>query len=267
MSEMPEQALWSSCKYCGRHVHTEQWGLFLRCPFCGFPKRLTVEQRIDMTFDSDSFQKIDLNIKSKDQLHFEKYDDKLTKAQQKTKHDEAITIGSAKIGNHLVATGIMDNQFMVGTLNTTVGEGIRQIMEVALEQRLPLVLFVTSGGARMQEGIFSLLQMNTILAVQERLLDAGILNINILTDPTMGGASASFAFNSDYVLAEDHAQIGFSGKRVIEQTSGEQLPDEFQSAEYLLEHGQLDDVIQREKFKDTLQQLLDLHTAGDQNGK
>jgi acetyl-CoA carboxylase carboxyl transferase subunit beta len=254
---------WSKCRNCGKHVHELQWGTFKRCPFCDALRRLTVSERIEQTFDAGSFTPMTLTTKVQNQLDFPGYDAKISRSQQVTQHTEAITIGTAKLNGTLVATGVMDAYFMMGTLNTVVGAGIRQIMQIARQQKLPLLLFIVSGGARMQEGIFSLLQMNQILAEQARLNQAGNLSINVLTDPTMGGVSASFGFKSDYVLAEDQAQIGFSGKRVIEQTTGETLPAEFQTAEFLLKHGQLDDVIHREQMREYLLQLLRLHGYGE----
>ncbi|AEV94676.1 acetyl-CoA carboxylase carboxyltransferase subunit beta [Pediococcus claussenii] len=262
MSEQLAQK-WSKCPNCGKHVHVKQWGTFRRCPFCRMPQRLLVSERLDITFDKGSFEALNFELNPVNKLDFPHYTEKIRRAQDKTGIKDAIVGGKAQIKGIDVAVGIMDNQFMVGTLNTEVGRAIRSIMEYAHDQHLPLILFTASGGARMQEGIFSLLQMNTILHTQKLLRDAGNLTINVLTDPTMGGVSASFAFGSDYVFAEDHAQIGFSGKRVIEQATGEQLPDKFQTAEFLLQHGQLDDVVQREQLRDVLYRMLILHGYGD----
>lgn len=259
---MQKQNRWSKCPKCGKHVHELQWGTFRRCPFCRCPQRLTVEERIAITFDEGKFNRLTVPVETQNKLNFPNYDQKLAKSRQQSGHGEAVTIGWGTIAGNPVAAGIMDNRFMMGTLSTVTGTALRQIMRWARHQGYPLILFTASGGARMQEGIYALLQMNTILAEQRRLREAGGLSINVLTDPTMGGVSASFAFKSDYVIAEGHAQIGFSGKRVIQQAIGEDLPAGFQTAEYLLQHGQLDSVVQREELRGYLQRLLRLHGYG-----
>ncbi|MBU7554393.1 acetyl-CoA carboxyl transferase [Pediococcus ethanolidurans] len=262
MSHLPEKNSWQICQHCGKHVHDLQWAPYFRCPFCQNLQRLSNEQRLKVTVDTDSWHEIRLNAQTTNFLDFPNYSAKLHEAQNKTHHGEAIQIGTAKINTFPVALGIMYSHFMMGTLNTTVGTAIRQIMQIAKTQKLPLILFIASGGARMQEGILSLLQMNTILNQWTEFENDRQLVINVLTDPTMGGVSASFGFKSDYVLAEDHAQIGFAGKRVIKQITHEELPDEFQTAEDLLTHGLIDEVVKREQMRTKLTTLLRLHSGG-----
>ncbi|AMV62645.1 Acetyl-coenzyme A carboxyl transferase beta chain [Pediococcus damnosus] len=263
MSHMPENNSWQACRYCGKHVHKLQWHPNYRCPFCGQLQRLTIKQRLRITIDADSWQSFETVGTSTDFLDFPGYTEKLKRAQDKTGEAEAMCAGTAKIGGFPVVIGVMDSHFMMGTLNTTIGAVIKQAMAESVARKLPLILFVASGGARMQEGIFSLLQMNTILNQWSQLEDSKNLVVNILTDPTMGGVSASFGFKADYVLAEDHAQIGFAGKRVIAQTTHEQLSDTFQTAEDLLAHGLVDQVIQREKVRSQLITLLRIHFGGN----
>lgn len=263
MSHMPEKNSWQVCQHCGKHVHDLQWAPDFRCPFCGVLQRLTADQRLKITVDAGSWQKIDLKFQTTNFLNFPGYSEKLKRAKTTTDDEEAIKIGIANIGGFPVAMGVMDSHFMMGTLNATVGSAIKQIMQIAIEQQLPLIFFVASGGARMQEGIFSLLQMNTILNQWPDLETTKHVVINVLTDPTMGGVSASFGFKADYVLAEDHAQIGFAGKRVIGQTTHEKPAENFQTAEDLLTHGLVDQVVARENMRTKLITLLRLHSGDD----
>ncbi|WP_412988740.1 acetyl-CoA carboxylase carboxyltransferase subunit beta [Pediococcus siamensis] len=259
MSHMPEKNRWQACQYCGRHVHELQWAPYFRCPFCHRLQRLSVGQRLQITVDHDSWQSVALTAQTANFLNFPNYDDKLKKAAQQSGEAEAIQIGTATIHQIPVVLGIMDSHFMMGTLNETVGIAIRQAMQLSETQHKPLILFIASGGARMQEGIYALMQMNLILNDWAELLAEKNLVINVLTDPTMGGVSASFGFKADYVLAEDHAQIGFAGKRVIQQTTHAQLTPEFQTAEDLLAHGLVDQVVTRETIRKKLTTLLQLH--------
>jgi len=263
MSHMPEKNSWQACRHCGEHVHELQWYPNYRCPFCGYLQRLTSVQRLKITINPDSWQAFENVEVSTNFLDFPGYSEKLKKARATSGTEEAIKAGTAKIGGFSTVLAVMDSHFMLGTLNTTVGAVIKQAMAEAVTRHLPLIFFITSGGARMQEGIFSLLQMNTILNQWTKLADSKNLVVNILTDPTMGGASASFGFEADYVLAEDHAQIGFAGKGVIAQTTHEQLSDTFQTAEDLLVHGLVDQVVQRENMRNQLINLLRLHSGGN----
>ncbi|ANK59068.1 acetyl-CoA carboxylase carboxyltransferase subunit beta [Loigolactobacillus backii] len=263
MSHLPKTNLWQTCSACKRHVHQGQWGKFNVCPYCGHYQRLNAKQRLTLLTDTKSFTALPpVNIKQ--QRHFPGYTVKLQAAQEKTGEVEAFLAGTAMIKQQKVVIGVMDSQFMMGTLNTVVGAGIRQAIRTALNQRLPLILVIASGGARMQEGILSLLQMNTILAELTKLNEAGILTISVLTDPTMGGVTASFALESDFVFAEQGATIGFAGKRVIQQTNSAALPTDFQTAERLYRQGFLDAVIKRENLRTYLGCLLMIQ-AGDLN--
>lgn len=227
-------------------------------------QRLTAWQRIDLV--SDKFEPFTFNQHDHDNLKFPNYKDKLTKAQEQTGLDEAIVVGKAWIDKYVVVLAVMDSHFMMGTLNTGLGQRLRFAMQEARLQQLPFILFTASGGARMQEGIYALLQMNSLLYEFEKLNAAEILTINILTDPTMGGTSASIAFKSDYVFGEAGATIGFVGRRVIEQAIREPLPSDFQKAHHLLTQGLIDDVIERNQLRSKLVQVLKLHDLGVNNG-
>ena len=220
-------------------------------------QRLRAWERIELI--SDTFEPFEFNQHDHDNLQFPNYKEKLAMAQAKTGLDEAIVIGRATINGYSVVLGVMDSYFMMGTLNTGLGQRLRYAMQQARANRLPFILFTASGGARMQEGIYALLQMNSLLYEYQKLNAAGILTINVLTDPTMGGTSASIAFKSDYVFGEAGATIGFVGRRVIEQALREPLPSDFQKAHHLLTQGLIDDVINRDKLKDKLTQVLKVH--------
>lgn len=256
MSHLPVAGTWRQCPQCQRHVHQLEWGQLQICPHCGYYLRLTAAQRIQQL--TETFQPLP-EINAATPFAFPGYQEKLAKAQQKTGTTEAFTAGIATLNQQHFLLGVMDSHFMMGTLNTIVGARLRQAITAAQTQRLPLVLVIASGGARMQEGILSLLQMNTVLAAYDALNAAGNFTLNILTDPTMGGVSASFAFAADTVIAETGATIGFAGKRVIEETSREPLPPDFQSAASLYAHGQLDAVVARPDLAATVTQLLQLH--------
>lgn len=259
MSQQPEKGIWTKCPHCEAHVNKLEWGQYQECPHCGYYLRLTAQDRLKQIVDAESFTCTSKIKPSKNGLHVPGYDEKLKNSQQKTHLNEAIMVGQATIKQLPVMIGVMDSHFMMGTLNTTVGNIIRELYLTALGNQLPVVLFIASGGARMQEGIFSLLQMNTILAAKHEFDQQGSVSISVLTDPTMGGVSASFAFQNDVVIAEKQAQIGFAGRRVIRATVQESLPVEFQSAESLLKHGLVDDVLARENIRAYLATILKLH--------
>ena len=190
-------------------------------------------------------------------------EEKLKKAEQKSDLDEGVLCGVGNINSKKVAAAIMDSNFMMGSMGSVVGEKITYAIEQAVEKRLPLIIFSVSGGARMQEGIISLMQMAKTTAALTKLDEAGLLYISVLTDPTYGGVTASFASLGDIVLAEPHAMIGFAGQRVIKQTIGEELPDGFQTAEFLLEHGFIDKIVERKDLKDTIYELIMFHKGGE----
>lgn len=229
------------------------------CPGCGQYLRMNSRQRISLVTDRNTFKETDAHLKSKDLLSFPGYAQKLEKAMQESGELEGVVCGTAKIGGKKTALFVMNAAFMMGSMGTVIGEKITRLFELAAKERLPVVGFTTSGGARMQEGIFSLMQMAKVSGAVKRHSDAGLLYLTVLTDPTTGGVTASFAMEGDIIIAEPGALVGFAGARVIEQTTGQQLPKGFQRAEFLLEHGFVDIIEPRETLKDRLAQLLGVH--------
>lgn len=256
MSHYPAAGTWTSCPACGRHVHERQWGRWQQCPYCHYWRRLTATDRVIQLVDSGSFVDLKTPVRSQNQLDFPNYDEKLKQAKLKTGQVEAVIAGQATIENWPVVLIVMDSHFMMGTLNTSVTRQIIAAMQAARERGLPVVIVTASGGARMQEGLYALVGMSLILAEVARLAAAKLPLITLLTDPTMGGVSASFAFKGDVIIAEAGATIGFAGARVIKQTMPTTLPVDFQSAESLLEHGQLDAVVARPAIRATLGNIL-----------
>lgn len=208
---------------------------------------------------SGTYQRFDYNIDTTNPLELEDYLKKLKILREKTGLEEAVACGTGKIHGEDVVICIMDSGFLMGSMGIVVGEKITYAIEQAIKKRLPLIIFSVSGGARMQEGIMSLMQMAKTTAALSKLNEEGLLYISVLTDPTYGGVTASFASLGDIILAEPNAMIGFAGPRVIEQTIGEALPEGFQTAEFLLEHGFIDKIVEREALKDTLYQLIQFH--------
>lgn len=259
MSQQPKSGIWTKCPHCVAHVNQLEWGRYEQCPYCGYYLRLSAASRIEIICDSGSFEPVVHISTGKNGLQVPGYDQKLNANQQKSGLNEAILVGTAQIDAQTVMLGVMDSHFMMGTLNTVVGQAIRALYLTAAQKQLPVVLFIASGGARMQEGIYSLLQMNTILAAKRKFDQQRQVSISILTDPTMGGVSASFAFENDMVVAEKQAQIGFAGQRVITATTTQTLPPEFQKAEDLLKHGLIDDVLARQDIRSYLATVLRLH--------
>ena len=198
-------------------------------------------------------------IETKDPLNFPNYQEKLALTREKTGLDEAVLTGTASIKGHKTALGIMDSNFIMASMGTVVGEKITRLFEYATEHKLSVVLFTASGGARMQEGIMSLMQMAKVSAAVQRHSAAGLFYLTVLTDPTTGGVTASFAMEGDIILAETQALVGFAGRRVIESTVREKLPDDFQKAEFLMEHGFVDAIVKRGDMRDTLATLLAFH--------
>ena len=233
------------------------------CCNCGSYFRVRTTNRIRMVADSKSFEPWFEEVSSENPLDFPGYIDKLQAVQEKTGLQEAVTIGEAKIYGEPAVIGVCDARFLMGSMGHAVGEKIARAVERATEKKLPVILFCCSGGARMQEGIISLMQMAKTSAAIKRHSEAGLLYIPVLTDPTTGGVTASFAMLGDIILAEPGALIGFAGPRVIEQTIGEKLPEGFQRAEFQLEHGFVDAIVERKDLKKTLYQILKLHTRQD----
>lgn len=229
------------------------------CPHCGNYFRIHARRRIEMITDEGSFEEWNETMPVSNPLCYKGYEEKLKQLQEKTGLDEAIVTGRAKIGGFPVALGVCDSRFLMASMGENVGEKIALAVEKATEERLPVILFSCSGGARMQEGIVSLMQMAKTSAAIKRHSDAGLLYISVLTNPTTGGVTASFAMLGDIILAEPGALIGFAGPRVIEQTIRQKLPKGFQRSEFLLEHGFLDQIVTRNEMKNTLAELLHLH--------
>ena len=259
--EIPDN-LWEKCPSCGAMIyHRELEQNFRICPQCNHHMRLAPEKRLEMMFDNGAYTIIELPEVKEDPLNFsdlKDYSDRLKDARKKTKQKDAILVASGKMGGLNVVVGILNFDFMGGSMGTAVGESIIAAVELALLQEASLILVPASGGARMQEGILSLMQMARTTIAVRRLKEKGLPYFVLLTDPTMGGVSASFAMLGDIAIAEPGALIGFAGARVIEQTIRTSLPEGFQKAEYLMEHGMVDMVVDRRKIRSTLINLIDL---------
>lgn len=260
--EVPEGLL-RKCNKCGGAIIAEDVKKdHYICPKCGGYFRVHARRRIEMVTDEGSFEEWDSDLQGGNPLEYKGYEEKLEKLQEKTGLSEAVTTGKAKIDGRETAIGVCDGRFLMASMGEAVGEKIARAVERATEERLPVILFACSGGARMQEGIVSLMQMAKTSAALKHHSDAGLLYISILTDPTTGGVTASFAMLGDVILAEPKALIGFAGPRVIEQTIGQKLPEGFQRAEFLLEHGFLDAIVERPQMKAVLSKILALHENG-----
>jgi len=250
----------TKCKKCGAELDTaalrKQYKI---CPACGGYFRMRARERIDLVTDPRSFRELYETLESRDVIHFPDYENKLAKAKTESGEKEAVITGTARIGGHACALFVMDSSFMMGSMGTVVGEKITRLFEYAAEKDLPVVGFTCSGGARMQEGVLSLMQMAKISGAIRWHSNAGLLYITVLTDPTTGGVTASFAMEGDIIAAEPDALIGFAGQRVIEQTIGQKLPEGFQKAEFQMEHGFCDLLIERGKMRGTLANLLAIH--------
>lgn len=258
--DIPE-GLMMKCKQCGTITYTKELKKQLKvCHGCGYHFPLTARERIELTLDEGKLFEYDRDMVSENHLGFPDYEKKLSQNMDKSNLMEAAITGEGTINGYPVVVGVMDFRFMGGSMGAVVGEKFARAIEHALQKQYPLILFSASGGARMQEGIHSLMQMAKTSAALRKLDDAGILFISVMTHPTTGGVSASFASLGDYNIAEPKALIGFAGRRIIEQTIRQELPDDFQTAEFLLQHGQLDMVIHRHEMKDTLGQILDIHS-------
>ena len=260
--EVPEGLL-RKCNKCGGAIIAEDVKIdHYICPKCGGYFRVHARRRIEMVTDEGSFEEWDSDLQGGNPLEYKGYEEKLEKLQEKTGLSEAVITGKAKIDGRETAIGVCDGRFLMASMGEAVGEKIARAVERATEERLPVILFACSGGARMQEGIVSLMQMAKTSSALKHHSDAGLLYISILTDPTTGGVTASFAMLGDVILAEPKALIGFAGPRVIEQTIGQKLPEGFQRAEFLLEHGFLDAIVERPQMKAVLSKILALHENG-----
>lgn len=264
--EVPE-GLWSKCCNCGELVYTDDIiNSFHACPKCGYYSRIDAKTRISMVTDKGTFTEWDTGIDNNNPLDFDGYESKIAGLKDKTGLDEAVITGKGTINGNEAVICVCDTRFLMGSMGYVVGEKITRAFERATEEKLPVIVFTCSGGARMQEGIVSLMQMAKTSAAIKKHDAAGLLYITVLTDPTTGGVTASFAMLGDIILAEPGALVGFAGPRVIKQTIGEELPEGFQRAEFLLEHGLIDGIVERKDLKETLGKLLLFHKTVSYRG-
>ncbi|MGI6174146.1 MAG: acetyl-CoA carboxylase, carboxyltransferase subunit beta [Christensenellales bacterium] len=248
-----------SCPNCRKTFPMSRlWANDLVCP-CGYHFRMKARQRIQMIADKDSFREMYSGIKADNPLNFPGYKEKVETARVASGEEEAVLCGTATVGGSDCCLFAMESYFMMGSMGSAVGEKIAMLFEYAVQQRLPVIGFTVSGGARMQEGLLSLMQMAKTSAAVKRHSDAGLLYIAVLTDPTTGGVTASFAMEADIILAEPGATVGFAGARVIEQTTRKALPAGFQKSEFVLEHGFIDSIVLRSNQRQYLTDLLKLH--------
>ena len=258
--DIPE-GMWIKCDACGELLYKEDVvHNHYSCYKCGKYFRLSTKRRLRMVADKQSFEEWDTGLQTANPLEYPGYPEKLDGLKEKLHVDEAVTTGVCTIKGEKTVIAVCDARFLMGSMGYVVGEKITRAVEKATEMKLPVIIFCCSGGARMQEGMVSLMQMAKTSAALKKHSDAGLLYISVLTDPTTGGVTASFAMLGDIILAEPGALVGFAGPRVIEQTIGQKLPEGFQRAEFLVEHGLIDGIIRREDMKDTLARLLHMHT-------
>lgn len=259
--KIPE-GLWVKCDNCKEIIYKKEIENNLKvCPKCDYHFRIVARERITQLVDEGSFKELDGNLITTDPLKFEDTKPYKTRIEENIKAhsmNDAFIYGTASINNRQVVIGVMDFSFMGGSMGSVVGEKIARSAELSLKQRLPLIIVSASGGARMQEGMFSLMQMAKVSAAIARLKEAGVLYISILVDPTFGGVTASFAMLGDIIIAEPKSLIGFAGPRVIEQTIKQQLPPDFQRAEFLLEHGMIDMIVDRKYLKENIFKIIQL---------
>ncbi|WJQ06502.1 acetyl-CoA carboxylase, carboxyltransferase subunit beta [Geobacillus stearothermophilus] len=264
--EVPEGVM-TKCPQCKKIMYTKELVKNLRvCLSCGYHHPMPARERIESVLDDGSFREYDADMISVNPLGFPGYIEKLEEDRRKSGLNEAVVTGEGTLDGHPLVIAVMDSSFRMGSMGSVVGEKITRAVEQAHDKGVPFLIFTASGGARMQEGVLSLMQMAKTSAALKRFSNDGGLFISVMTHPTTGGVSASFASLGDYNFAEPGALIGFAGRRVIEQTVREELPNDFQTAEFLLKHGQLDAVIHRHKLKETLAVVLDLHQKGGEEG-
>ncbi len=258
--EAEDQGIRNSCPRCGVQLPlTDLQEYLIVCSACGYHFRVGPRERVFFICDEGSFQELDSDLMSRDLLGFPSYDQKLRNAKLASREKEGVLCGAAQVEGVACAVFCMDHNFMMGSMGTVVGEKITRLFEYATQHSLPVVGFTVSGGARMQEGILSLMQMAKTSAALKKHSDAGNFYLTVLTDPTLGGITASFAMDGDVIMAEPGATIGFAGPRVIEQTIRKKLPQGFQTAEFLLEHGFVDLIVPRGGQRQAIAQLLRLH--------
>lgn len=261
-NDVPE-GIMTKCPECKHVIPTKELGKLLKvCPKCDFHFKMTAQERISSLLDEGTFISMDDHLVTENPLEFPAYTAKVKKDAETTGLNEAVLTGTGKIGGCEIAIAVMDSHFRMGSMGSVVGEKITRAVEKATELGVPIIIFSASGGARMQEGVLSLMQMAKTSVALNRHSEKGLLYISVMTYPTTGGVSASFASVGDINLAEPKALIGFAGRRVIEQTVREKLPENFQTAEFLLDHGQLDAVVHRVDLQDMLSRIVRLHTKG-----
>lgn len=250
------------CPRCLNVIMTDELEKNLKvCPECNYHARLTAPERLRLITDKDSFKEFDANMLSANPIEFPDYEAKQQALRDSTGLKDAIITGECTIRGERCVIGVMDSRYMMASMGSVVGEKITRAFEYATENRLPVIMFTASGGARMQEGIVSLMQMAKTSGAVARHSDAGLLYITVMTDPTTGGVTASFASLGDIIIAEPKVLIGFAGRRVIEGTIKQRLPDDFQSAEFMLEHGFADMIVERKSMRRTIAHILKLHPA------
>ena len=251
--------MWVKCRFCGALIYKKEMDEFKICPKCGGHFRISAKERLAITCDEGTFEEFDADMTSKNPMGYPDYDKLIARMQAKTGLKEAVVTGKCRINGYETVIAVMDSNFMMASMGSVVGEKITRAVERASENNLPIVIFTASGGARMQEGIISLMQMAKTSAAVMRHSDKGLLYLTVMTDPTTGGVSASFANLGDIILAEPKATIGFAGRRVIEGTINEKLPDDFQSAEFQLHHGFVDRIVERKDMKNAISAVFKLH--------
>ena len=261
------EGLWEKCPNCQKTIYSKDLGKDKVCPHCAYNFRISAYERISHIVDDGSFDEWNALMPEENPLAFPGYENKLKIAKEKTGLDEAVVTGAAFINKHKVALCVMDSNFIMASMGKVVGEKLTRAFERATVEKLPIIVFTASGGARMQEGIMSLMQMAKVSVAVSNHSKAGLLYITVLTDPTTGGVTASFAMQGDIILAETGATVGFAGKRVIEQTIKAKLPEGFQTAEKVLENGFIDKIVARKDLRRALQHLLLLHAPAEKAGE
>ncbi|GAA0429527.1 acetyl-CoA carboxylase, carboxyltransferase subunit beta [Lentibacillus halophilus] len=263
--DIPE-GLMKKCHHCNKIYYRKEMNKNMNvCPNCDYHHPLRAWDRIGSLFDEETLEEWDRDLTTTNPLEFPGYEEKVDKDRQKTGLQEGVVTGKGVMNGQETAFSVMDSSFRMGSMGSVVGEKITRAIENAKNESLPFIIFTASGGARMQEGVLSLMQMAKTSVAVKRFSEAGGLMISVMTHPTTGGVTASFASIGDYNLAEPGAMIGFAGRRVIEQTIREKLPEDFQTSEFLLKHGQLDKVVHRHDLKNLLTVLLSMHAQGREN--
>ena len=265
--EVPK-GMYTKCPHCKKNIYVIDLIANIGvCTYCNGHLPISPSARISKLIDLDSFEEFDKEMKSANPLEFEGYEDKIETTMKKVEQNEAVITGKGRIGGIETVLAVMDSRFIMGSMGSVVGEKITRAIEYATAHELPIIIFSASGGARMQEGIISLMQMAKTSAALARHDEKGLLYISVLTNPTTGGVTASFAMLGDIIIAEPNALIGFAGPRVIEQTIRQKLPQGFQSSEFLLEHGMIDCIVERKDMRDSLYKLLKFHAKEGQDGE